>query len=114
MLGESLLKSGAVGTGTGTEGGLGENVLRGAVLRGQLADSHAVNAELTLRIAGEGIGPDASGQVCRVLGQGQPFGAVEGTGFAHRVSFWMLLRAAHEDVDSRGTVAVLVCEGNEG
>ena len=87
MLGESLLKSGAVSAGTGAEGGLGENVLRGAVLGGQLADGHTVDAELTLRIAGEGIGPDASGQVGGVLRLGQPFGAVEGTGFAHRVSF---------------------------
>ena len=93
MLGESLLKSGAVSAGTGAEGGLGENVLRGAVLGGQLADGHTVDAKLTLRIAGEGIGPDASGQVGGVLRLGQPFGAVEGTGFAHRVSFWMFLPA---------------------
>ena len=90
---ESLLKSGAVGAGAGTEGRLGEDVLRGFVLGGQLADGHAINAELTLLIAGEGIGPDASGQVGGVLRLGQPFGAVEGTGFAHRVSFLAILPA---------------------
>ena len=87
MRGESLLKSGAVGAGAGTEGRLREDVLRGFVLINQVADGHAVNAELTLRIAGEGISPDGAGQGFGLLGVCEPFGGVEGAGFAHRVSF---------------------------
>ncbi len=85
--GESLLKSGAVGAGAGAEGRLGEDVLRGFVLSNQVADGHAVNAELALLIAGEGIRPDGAGQCLGVLGVCEPFGGVEGAGFAHRVSF---------------------------
>ena len=85
--GESLLKSGAVGAGTGTEGRLRENVLRSAVLSDQVADGHAINAELALLIAGERISPDGAGQGLGMLGVGEPFGGVEGAGFAHRVSF---------------------------
>ena len=85
--GESLFKSGAVGAGAGTEGRLGEDVLRGFVLSNQVADGHAINAELALLIAGEGISPDGAGQGFGVLGVGEPFGGVEGAGFAHRVSF---------------------------
>ena len=84
---KSLLKSGAVGAGTGTESRLRENVLRSAMLSDQVADGHAINAELALLIAGEGISPDGAGQGLRVLGVGEPFGGVEGAGFAHRVSF---------------------------
>ena len=85
--GKSLLKSGAVGAGAGAESGLGEDVLRGAVLSRQVADGHAVNAELTLLIAGKGIGPDGARQGFGMLGVGEPFGGIEGAGFAHRVSF---------------------------
>ena len=85
--GESLLKSGAVGAGTGTEGRLRENVLRSAVLSDQIADGYAINAELALLIAGERISPDGAGQGLGVLGVGEPFGGVEGACFAHRVSF---------------------------
>ena len=84
---ESLLKSGAVGAGASAEGRLRENVLRSFVLSHQIADGHAINAELALLIAGEGISPDVSGQGLGVLGVGEPFGGVEGAGFAHRVSF---------------------------
>ena len=85
--GKSLLKSGAVGAGAGTEGRLRENVLRSAVLSHQVADGHAINAELTLLIAGEGVSPDGAGQGLGMLGVSEPFGGVEGAGFAHRVSF---------------------------
>ena len=85
--GESLLKSSAVGAGAGAEGRLGEDVLRGFVLSNQVANGHAVNAELALLIAGEGIRPDGAGQCLGVLRVGEPFGGVEGAGFAHRVSF---------------------------
>ena len=91
MRGESLLKSGAVGAGAGTEGRLGEDVLRGFVLINQVADGHAINAELALLIAGEGIRPDGAGQCLGVLRVGEPFGGVEGAGFAHRVSFLAIL-----------------------
>ena len=91
--GESLLKSGAVGAGAGTEGRLGEDVLRGFVLINQVADGHAINAELALLIAGEGVSPDGAGQGLGVLGVGEPFGGVEGAGFAHRVSFLAILPA---------------------
>ena len=87
MRGKSLLKSGAVGAGAGTESGLGEDVLRGAVLSRQVANGHAVNAELTLLIAGEGVGPDGAGQCLGLLGVGEPFGGIEGAGFAQRGSF---------------------------
>ena len=91
--GESLLKSGAVGAGSGAEGRLGEDVLRGFMLSNQVADGHAVNAELALLIAGEGISPDGAGEGLGVLGVGEPFGGVEGAGFAHRVSFLAILPA---------------------
>lgn len=91
--GESLLKSGAVGAGAGAEGCLGEDILRGFVLSNQVADGHAVNAELALLIAGEGIRPDCAGQCFGMLGVGEPFGGVEGAGFAHRVSFLAILPA---------------------
>ena len=93
VLGESLFKSGAVGAGAGAEGRLGEDVLRGFVLSNQVADGHAVNAELALLIAGEGVSPDGAGQGLGVLGVGEPFGGVEGAGFAHRVSFLAILPA---------------------
>ena len=91
--GESLLKSGAVGAGAGAEGRLGEDVLRGFVLSNQVADGHAINAELALIIAGKGIRPDRAGQGLGALGVGEPFGGVEGAGFAHRISFLAILPA---------------------
>ena len=93
MRGESLLKSGAVGAGAGAEGRLGEDVLRGFVLSNQVADGHAINAELALIIAGKGIRPDRAGQGLGALGVGEPFGGVEGAGFAHRISFLAILPA---------------------
>ena len=57
------------------------------MLSHQIADGHAINAELALLIAGEGISPDGAGQGLGMLGVSEPFGGVEGAGFAHRVSF---------------------------